>query len=427
MSIRPYTLYSKTPSFSLTRSSFDVNYLIYNYIGDRNDCQPWRCENADRLYARPDHRDASVTGTAAIDAALERAIAQQITPGAVLAVGQDGQRLYCRARGHASLVPFPQPMQEETLFDLASLTKVLATTILAMRCYETGILELDRPLGDSLPAHYPPDKATLTPRLLLLHAAGFPAHIPFYRELSPEPEDPATQRGEVLLQIRQTPLAYPPGTETRYSDLGMILLGEFIEQLVATSLDRFFEAQVAEPLGLQHTFFIHLDAPLSKARRAADQFAATERCTWRDALIRGAVHDENACLLRGVAGHAGLFSTITDLQILATTLLNGLAGRDPFLSADTLEFFTARQEIVPGSERALGWGTPAPGASCGQHFSPRAFGHTGFTGTSVWLDPLRDRYVILLTNRVHPTRDNTRLLDFRPRFHDLIIETLESL
>ena len=318
-------------------------------------------------------------------------------------------------------------MREETLFDLASLTKVLATTTLAMKCYETGILELDRPLGDCLPAHYPPDKASLTPRLLLLHAAGLPAHIPFYRELPAEPEDPEAQRRAVLQRIRQTSLAYPPGTETRYSDLGMILLGELMEQLAATSLDRLFEAQAAAPLGLQDTFFIHLDTPLPKARRAADEFAATEQCAWRGSLIRGTVHDENAYLLRGVAGHAGLFSTIADLQILATTLLDGLAGRNSFLRAETLTLFTTRQKLVADSDRALGWGTPTPGASCGQRFSPRAFGHTGFTGTSVWLDPLHDRYVILLTNRVHPSRENNRLLDFRPRLHDLVIETMERL
>jgi len=357
---------------------------------------------------------------------MEQAIAQ-ITPGAVLAFGQDGRQFYCRACGQASSIPSPLPMQESTLFDLASLTKVLATTTLVMKFHETGLLELDRPLGDFLPAHYPPDKASISPRLLLLHAAGFPAHIPFYREFPPAPENPQAQRRAVLQRVRQTALAYPPGTETRYSDLGMMLLGELLERLAGMSLDRLFETQVADPLGLRDTFFIHLDDPLAKARRTADAFAATEQCSWRRSMVRGVVHDENAYLLRGVAGHAGLFSTIADLQILATALLNGLAGKNPFLRADTLAHFTARQELVPGSDRSLGWGTPTPGASCGQRFSPRAFGHTGFTGTSVWLDPRRDRYVILLTNRVHPSRENNRLIDFRPRLHDLIIEAMESL
>lgn len=138
-------------------------------------------------------------------------------------------------------------MREGTLFDLASLTKVLATTTLAMKGCEAGILELDRPLGDCLPAHYPPDKASLTPRLLLLHAAGLPAHIPFYQGLPPEPKNPEGQRRAVLQQVRQTPLAYPPGTETRYSDLGLILLGELMEQLATTSLDQLFEAHPEHP------------------------------------------------------------------------------------------------------------------------------------------------------------------------------------
>jgi len=362
-----------------------------------------------------------------VDQAMCQAVAQGVMPGAVLAFGQDRKLLYSRALGHATLLPAPQPVQESTIFDLASLTKVLATTLLTMKLYESGDIDLDLPLGEYLPPFYPADKTRLTPRLLLAHAAGLPAHVPFYQDFPAEPDDPAAQRCAVLQQVRQTPLAYPPGRETRYSDLGLIILGELLEERFGTSLDHLFERQVATPLQLQDTFFVHLDAPLARARRPPEAFAATEECAWRQRLIRGQVHDENAYLLRGVAGHAGLFSTVADLQRLARALLASGSGDDDFLQTATLAAFTSRQELVPGSSRALGWDTPNLRASCGRLFSPRAFGHTGFTGTSLWLDPEGERFVILLSNRVHPSRDSAAFIDFRPRLHDLVVGVLEAL
>ncbi|MBT4504019.1 MAG: beta-lactamase family protein [Gemmatimonadetes bacterium] len=360
----------------------------------------------------------------AIDRALNRAIDQNFIPGAILAFGQQRTPLYCRVFGNATLHPSPQPMRVETIFDLASLTKVLGTTLVAMKLFEEGEIDLDRPLGDYLKSHYPADKAALTPRHLLVHAAGFPPSITFYKGLLPEPDAPGARRQSILEQVRQVGLIYPPGSESQYSDLGMILFGDLLEQLSGMSLDHLYQERVAAPLELPDTFFIHLDRPLPHAQRPLESFAATEECAWRDRIVRGQVHDENAYLLRGVAGHAGLFSSVSDLQKLSCALLAAMAGESDFLTSSTLELFTRRQGLVPGSDRALGWGTPIPGASCGCHFSPRAIGHTGFTGTSIWIDPERERFVLLLTNRVHPSRQDTGFLSFRPQLHDLVVEAL---
>jgi CubicO group peptidase (beta-lactamase class C family) len=221
--------------------------------------------------------------------------------------------------------------------------------------------------------------------------------------------------------VRETPLACAPGAETRYSDLGFILLGELLELLAGEGLDRLCERRLFAPLGLRQTFFVHLDDPLPLARLPEQAFAATEQCPWRNRLICGQVHDENAYLLRGVAGHAGLFSTLGEVQALARLLLGCLAGHSPLLRAETLAAFIRRQELVPGSSRALGWDTPSTGTTCGRYFSPRAFGHTGFTGTSIWIDPEDGRFVVLLSNRVHPTRDNPQFQELRPRLHDLVM------
>jgi len=206
----------------------------------------------------------------AVEQAVQEAIARGAMPGAALAFGQGNAALFCKAFGRASLRPQQAPVEERTLFDLASLTKVLATGLLAMKLWEEGLLDLDAPLAACLPGHFPPDKAGLSLRLLLAHAAGLPAHVPFYRDRPPEPADPRAQRQEIFRSVRQTPLAYPPGTQTRYSDLGFILIGELLELLAGDRLDRLCAARLFAPLGLGDTFFVHLDDPLPGARRPAE-------------------------------------------------------------------------------------------------------------------------------------------------------------
>jgi CubicO group peptidase (beta-lactamase class C family) len=234
------------------------------------------------------------------------------------------------------------------------------------------------------------------------------------------------RRERILQSVRTAEFAYEPGTESQYSDIGMMLMGDVVEQLTGSRLDEVFEREVAAPLRLRDTFFRHLDAPLAKAIRPTEAFAATEVCAWRNTVVRGWVHDENAYLLLGVAGHAGLFATADEVLRLGATLVACYHGRTDFLHAATVRQFVRRQDGVAGSDRALGWGTASPGASCGSGFSPQAFGHTGFTGTSVWIDPEVERVVVLLANRVHPSRDNAVFGQFRPGFHDLVVEALTT-
>lgn len=359
--------------------------------------------------------------TQRIEAAVRQAVADGVVAGIVLAA-QDGYAgRWMLAAGSSTLFPKPEPMRRDTIFDLASLTKVLATTTVVMRMLERGELDLDRPLRDISASLYLGSIGLLTPRLLLTHSAGFPASIAYYRDADPHPADPEGHREAALQRVRTTELVYEPGKESRYSDIGMMLMGDVIEQTCQKRLDHVFERYVASPLKLTDTFFRHLDYPLAKAERPAHAFAATEQCAWRGELVRGQVHDENAYLLRGVAGHAGLFATAGDIMTLAGTLLACYHGEDAFLQAATVRHFVSRQNLVPGSDRAVGWGTPTPGASCGAYFSSSAFGHTGFTGTSLWVDPEPRRLVLLFSNRVHPSRDNTAFLRFRPRLHDLIV------
>lgn len=361
-----------------------------------------------------------MTGFASIDQSVCDAIAQGLMPGAVLAFGRGEEVFHCKSFGEAARSPRSLPMHENTLFDLASLTKVLATTLLLMKRSESQALDLDAPLASHLPGHYPEDKSGLTLRLLLTHTSGLPASARLVDVLPLNPEDGNVQRLRAIERILTTPLAAQPGTRTEYSDLGPIIAGDLLEHVGGATLDRACEAEVYGPLGLDNTFFVHLDTPLPKARRDPDRFAATEDCPWRGRVIQGQVHDETAYLLRGVAGHAGLFSMISDLVRLAQVLM----GTDGFITTDTVREFTSRQNLVADSTRAVGWDTAGPGSACGHHFSALAFGHTGFTGTSFWADPGTGLFVILLANRIHPTREDRGFLRFRPRIHDQIATCL---
>ncbi len=358
--------------------------------------------------------------------AMHQAVEQGIAPGMVVAALQEDGDPHVLAAGWRALAPRQEPMLVDTLFDLASLTKVLATTTLCMLLVQRGLLDLDAPLARLDAGLVGGRVGQLTPRLLLLHAAGFPPSITYYKGEPPRVPDGRARRERVLQAIGRAELAYEPGTECRYSDVGMMLLGALLERISGCRLDHLFEREVAQPLGLRDTFYRHLEEPLAKACRPPEAFAATEACSWRGEIVRGWVHDENAYLLLGVAGHAGLFATATDVLRLASTLLSAWSGASEFVGRDTVRQFVRRHDEVPGSDRALGWGTATAGASCGSRFSPASFGHTGFTGTSVWIDPEARRVVVLLANRIHPSRDNAAFLQFRPGFHDLVVEAMES-
>lgn len=346
-----------------------------------------------------------------LDSIMRDGIAEGAAPGAALAVGRHGRLVHMRAYGRIDPAPSSPAITDSTLYDLASLTKVVATTTAAMILEEEGWLDLDRPVRDFLPELDAPEKAAITVRMLLTHTGGFISGAPLWRD--------APGRPAFLRIMNERPLAYTPGDSTIYSDWDLILTGWIIEEITGRPLDVFLQERVWGPLGMRDTGF----NPLAAGAVAGGQnctvthrpdhpllarIAATERDTvYRHRAIHGIVHDENACALGGVAGHAGLFSSARDLAVFAQMMLNGGHYNGVrILDPNTIARWTARQNR--GSSRALGWDTPSPGATAGRFFSPRSFGHTGFTGTSIWMDPERGLFVVLLTNRVNPTRSNFR-------------------
>jgi beta-glucosidase-like glycosyl hydrolase/uncharacterized protein YbbC (DUF1343 family) len=299
---------------------------------------------------------------------------------------------------------------EEGAFDLASLTKVVATTTMAMILVDEGRLDLDEKVQDFLPLFQGPGKEEITVRHLLTHRSGVDWWAPLYEELQ-GPE-------AYLRHIQAMELAYEPGTDYKYSDLGMILLGEILARVAGQPLDEFVRERVFEPLQMNDTLF-------RPGEDLLPRIAPTEFDDWRGRLVRGEVHDENAFALGGIAPHAGLFSTAGDLSRFVQMLVNGgVLEHHRIVSRGTVELFT-RKAGDGESTRALGWDTKSPEKStAGSYFSPRSFGHTGFTGTSIWVDPDRELFVILLTNRVHPTRENQLIRKARPAVADAVVNAL---
>jgi CubicO group peptidase (beta-lactamase class C family) len=301
-----------------------------------------------------------------------------------------------------------------TLFDLASLTKVVATTTTAMLLYERGLLDLEAPVSAVVPefttdAAKDPRRREVTLRMLLAHSSGLPAHEKFFLK--------ARNRAELLEAAFTTPLAVDPATRTEYSDIGFIILGTALERLADESLDRFSQREIFAPLAMTHTTF---NPPLEI--RAKIPPTADDQ-TFRRRIIQGEVQDENASVLGGVAPHAGLFSTAEDLARFAQAMLN---RGGTILRPETVAVFTRRESTPPGTSRALGWDTPSPPSQSGKYFSPQSFGHLGYTGTSLWLDPTRQLSITLLTNRTWPDCTNQAIKQIRPNFHDAIIEALEK-
>jgi CubicO group peptidase (beta-lactamase class C family) len=361
-------------------------------------------------------------GLVEVDHVVEAAVSDGAFPGAVLAVGRRGRLVRYAGFGRLSYDPRASAVQTDTVYDLASVTKVVVTTTLAMILVDEGRLDLETPVHSLLPEFSGGAKDDVRVRQLLTHSGGLLWWAPLYEELHGE-ED-------YVERICEMDLDYPPGTRSSYSDLGLILLGRILELRGGAPLDEMARRRVLEPLGMEHTQY---RPPVSLRPR----IAPTERDPWRGRVILGEVHDENAFALDGVAPHAGLFSTAGDLARFAQMLLNRgeLEGRR-LVSSETVDLFT-RRAGVPGSSRALGWDTPSNGkdrrssvpgdpgySSAGSLFSARSFGHTGFTGTSMWMDPERGLFVILLTNRVYPTRENRKISRVRSRLADAVVGAL---
>ncbi len=348
-----------------------------------------------------------------VDTLIREQIARGAFPGAQLAVVRPDTVLFARSYGRQTYDSTAPAIDARTMYDIASLTKVVGTTAAAMKLYEEGHLHLDSSVASYLPEFGVHGKEEITIRQLLTHRSGLKPYRLFYLI--------ADSAEAVLDSIYSAPPAYVPGSRTAYSDLGMITLAKVIERITGMSLDRYLDEEFYGPLGMERTMF----RPPDSLRALT---APTEIDTvWRGRLVQGEVHDETAALLGGVAGHAGLFSTARDLTRFIRMLLNGgtLDGRQYFLPS-TISLFTTRQSNT--STRALGWDTRSvSGSSSGHYFSMKSFGHTGFTGTSIWIDPVEKLGIVFLTNRVYPTRSNRQLPHFRSVLHDAVREELQGL
>jgi serine-type D-Ala-D-Ala carboxypeptidase len=340
---------------------------------------------------------------------LDEAVAAHAFPAASLAVTHEGNLVVLRAFGRFTYDPTsPQPTPN-TLFDLASVSKVVATTTVAMILYERGVLDLDIPVMSILGefSGEDPRRDEVTLRMLLAHSSGLPAYEKLFLR--------AHSRDQLLQAAFSTPLANDPGAHAEYSDIGFIILGIALERLADESLDRFCQREIFGPLAMTHTTY----NPAPELRSSNPPTADDK--TFRQRIIQGEVQDENASVLGGVAGHAGVFSTAGDIATFAHVLLQ---GGNPILRPETLSLFTAREASPEGTSRALGWDTPSPPSQSGRYFSPTSYGHLGYTGTSLWIDPQRNLSVTLLTNRTWPDSSNQAIKQIRPQFHDAIIEAL---
>lgn len=360
---------------------------------------------------------------------MEAGIADGVFPGGALLVRVRGRTVHLSFHGHRSLQPPDGPVDAHTCFDLASLTKVLATAPLVLLSIRRGRLGIDEPVHLALRDYVGQGRETITVRMLLDHSSGLPAWRPYYKEVeagsAPGGVWLATVKGQEAVRrmvAAETP-EVPPGSRMLYSDLGFILLDWIQERVNGQPTDLLFLNWLARPLKLQSLFFVDLKSPAKAARaRRGRAFAATERCPWRGRTLIGEVHDDNTYAMGGVSGQAGLFGTIQDVAALAEAWLGSFLHTGGFFEQRLVQQFWQKSE-VPGSTRALGFDTPSPQASqAGGLFGPRTVGHLGFTGTSLWIDPDRELIVVLLTNRVHPTRENETIKQFRPVLHERVAE-----
>ena len=417
------------------------------------------------------HQDEQFATTFSI---LQKAIGDRAFPGASIAVTHAGKLIALKAFGHfiydrhednesgsamdasssSPGTPFlTSPARSgdsttenlavhpSTLFDLASLTKVVATTPMAMMLYERGILDLEIPVAEIVPeflagSAQDPRRRKVTLRMLLAHCSGLPAYEKLFQK--------AKTRDELLHAALTMPLATEPCSRAVYSDIGFIILGIALERLAGEPLDRFCQREIFGPLAMTSTTFnpptqfraqipptaderpCGADTPARETPKAQQRSNASQqnlRGAFRRRIIQGEVQDENTYVLGGVAPHAGLFSTASDLARFAHSMLSP----SPFLfRAETIRLFTSRESSPHSTTRALGWDTPSNPSQSGKYFSSQSFGHLGYTGTSLWIDPVRGLSVTLLTNRTWPDCSNQTIKQIRPKFHDAVIESLQS-
>ena len=372
-----------------------------------------------------------------VDRVIDKAIAQAEIPGAVVLarMPRDGEELeHVSQRGVAVIRPERIPMSRETIFDLASLTKPIATTTAILHLVNDGAMGLEDPVAKFLPAFAERDKEEVTLRQLLTHSAGLKPWRGYHELLLEKERKTGKQligtpegREFVIDRVVRAGLVHAPGQAAAYGDLDFIVLGAVVEAVARQPLDEFCAERIFDPLGMKDTFFARLAdgrpaLPVPIKRR----IAATENCPWRGRIVWGEVHDPNAAAMGGVAGHAGLFSTADDVMTFARALLDAWHDRGDAFPGELLRTFTTRQGLPASSDWAIGWDTPSEGSSTsGRHFSKNSVGHLGFTGTSLWIDLDREAVVVMLTNRVHLIAKRSRF-ELRPVVHDLILEAFEA-
>jgi CubicO group peptidase (beta-lactamase class C family) len=346
-----------------------------------------------------------------VEKVITDAISDSAFPGAVILVWKDAKTILEKPFGHFTYKQNSNKVKLNTIYDLASLTKVLATTTGAMICIDKKLFSLNDEVSKYIPSFASNGKVKVTIKNLLLHNSGLPAWKKYYgKNLSKE---------EILNDIYKSESEFEPGTKTLYSDLGMIVLGKVIEEVSKKSFDEFCNQEIFIPLKMNDTFFNPPDSIQNRiAPTEVDNY-------WRMKLIRGEVHDENSSLLGGVAGHAGLFSTAADITKLIEILINnGDVNGNQFIKKETVELFISKKSSK--NKRLLGWDLKyGKGSSAGNNFSVESYGHTGFTGTSIWIDPVKNLFVVFLTNRVYPSRENKKILHIRPKLHDAVIDAIE--
>ena len=415
--------------------------LCYNPHRQEFNTSPRTLNNAPTLVPAFAGQDEAFSSAFSI---LRDAIAQRAFPAASIAVTHQTRLVALKSFGHfryeagapslavgapllrgaPGLAEFARPgkVTPTTLFDLASLTKVVATTTMAMILYERGLLELDASVVGVLPEFRSSSDSRrdqVTFRMLLAHSSGLPAYEKLFLK--------AHTRDELPSAAFAMQLTADPGSRAEYSDIGFIILGVALERIAEESLDRFCQREIFGPLAMTHTAFNPPADLRSQIPPTADDR------TFRNRIIQGEVQDENAFVLGGAAGHAGLFSTAEDVARFAHTMLECGAGAPAgerqgqsqlILRPETVSLFTSRESSPSGTSRALGWDTPSSPSQSGRHFSPASFGHLGYTGTSLWIDPERRLSITLLTNRTWPDCTSQAIKQVRPNFHDAIIEAL---
>lgn len=351
-----------------------------------------------------------------VEQLMSQAVAENVFPGGVLLVSQNGNPAFHAAFGYRDLLS-RSPVTTDTVFDLASLTKPLATALAVMALNADEKVTLDQPLSDILPEFDNDPKASIQIGHLLHHNSGLADYRPYYKRI--EHVRPDKRKSDLRQLLAQEPLVNPIGSHVLYSDIGFMILEWLIEEIAGKQLDQYLAETIYGPLELDNLFFVDLNCDPKPG-----EFAATEQCIWRRQLVCGQVHDENAYAAGGIGGHAGLFGTASDIHRLLVHLLLAYQGRPAarHFQPNKVRLFFQR---LSGSDKALGFDMPSEsGSSSGRFFSRHSVGHLGFTGTSFWMDLERSIVVILLTNRVHPTRGNGAIKRFRPKLHDAVMQVL---